>query len=256
MIPIPYGYTGTSEFKLSKYQYVEGADIIFDFGNPLTTGSVPTFGYASNVITTDLPAVVLNLTSQNPGGTPTIGDGGVGGVCNFLFAGNPFATWNYGLTAAQTTIVFFKPDNFHETAGMPAAGNNLGANTQNALQMQTFLSGGNYIVSSSVFNSAGDTNPVRLNAAVDRTSYGGWTMAALSTNGSNLHQFWQNNATGSTSTTSISRGSSGRDLKTFGKMPSQNAGISGDLIAILQYPRQLTQREIKQTFQLFKQRLP
>jgi hypothetical protein len=255
MIPIPFGYTGNNEFRLSKYQYVEGADIIFDFGNPATTASVPTFGYASNVITTGLPAVVLNLTSQQVGGTPTLADGGVGGVLNFPFGGLPFATWNYNLTAQQTTIVFFKPDFSHETAGMPAAGNNLGANSQNALQMQTFLSGGSYIVSSSIFNNAAVENKT-FNAVIDTTSYGGWTMAALSSNGSNLHQFWQNNATGSTSTTTISRDTTSRDLKTFGKMPGQNAGIHGNLIAIMQYPRQLSQREIKQTFQLFKQRLP
>jgi hypothetical protein len=254
MIPIPYGYTATSEFKLSKYQYVEGADIIFDFGNPLTTGSASGSGYASNVISAK-SSVVLNLTSQQAGGTPTIGDGGVGGVLNFPFGGLPYATWTYGLTTEQTTIVFFKPDFSHETAGMPAAGRDLGLNKQNALQMETFLSSGNYIVSSSIFSSAGVENKT-FNAVMDTTSYSGWTMAALSSNGNNLHQFWQNNATGSTSTTTISRGNSGNDPKYFGKMPNQNAGIHGSLIAIMQYPRQLTQREIKQTFQLFKQRLP
>lgn len=254
MIPIPYGYTSTSGFNLSKYQYVEGADIIFDFGNPLTTGSVPISGYASNVIT-DKSSVVLNLTSQQAGGTPTIGDGGVGGVLNFPFGGLPYATWTYGLTTEQTTIVFFKPDFSHESAGMPAAGNNTGLNKQNALQMETLLSSGNYIVSSSIFSSAGVENKT-FNAVMDTTSYGGWTMAALSSNGNNLHQFWQNNATGSTSTTTITRTDTANEIKTFGKMPGQNAGIHGSLIAILQYPRQLSQREIKQTFQLFKQRLP
>jgi hypothetical protein len=254
MIPIPYGYTGNVGFNLSKYQYVEGADIIFDFGNPLTTGSVSGSGYASNVISAK-SSVVLNLTSQQAGGTPTISDGGVGGVLNFPFGGLPFATWTYGLTTEQTTIVFFKPDFSHENAGMPAAGNNLGANKQNALQMETFLSGGSYIVSSSIFDSAAVENKT-FNAVIDTNSYDGWTMVALSSNGNDLHQFWQNNATGSTSTTTISRGNSGNDLKTFGKMPGQNAGIHGNLIAIMQYPRQLTQREIKQTFQLFKQRLP
>jgi hypothetical protein len=254
MIPIPYGYTATSEFRLSKYQYVPGADIIFDFGNPLTTGSVPTLGYASNVISAK-SSVVLNLTSQQIGGTPTIGDGGVGGVLNFPFGGLPYAEWTYGLTTQQTTIVFFKPDFSHETAGMPAAGNDIGLNKQNALQMQTFLSGGSYIVSSSIFSNAAVENKT-FNAVMDTTSYSGWTMAALSSNGNNLHQFWQNNATGSTSTTTIARDNSGNDPKFFGKMPNQNAGIHGNLIAIMQYPRQLSQREIKQTFQLFKQRLP
>jgi hypothetical protein len=126
---------------------------------------------------------------------------------------------------------------------------------QVCLQLVTFLSGGSYIVSSSIFDSAAVENKT-FNAVIDTNSYDGWTMVALSSNGNDLHQFWQNNATGSTSTTTISRGNSGNDLKTFGKMPGQNAGIHGNLIAIMQYPRQLTQREIKQTFQLFKQRLP
>jgi hypothetical protein len=255
MIPIPYGYTSTSGFNLSKYQYVEGADIIFDFGNPLTTGSVAGSGYASNVIT-DKSSVVLNLTSQNPGGTPTLGGANVGGTLDFLFTGNPYCVWNYGLTAAQTTIVFFKPDSFLTLSGMPAAGNNSGLNRQNALRMNTSLIGGQYNVSSSVFSSA-DVNPtVNFSANMDTNSYDGWTMAALSTNGTDLHQFWQNNATGSTNTTVITRSDSNNtDPKSFGKTPLVDAGISGQLIAIMQYPRQLSQREIKQTFQLFKQRL-
>jgi len=254
MIPIPYGYTGANEFNLSKYQYVEGADIIFDFGNPITTGSIAGSGYASNVIT-DKSSVILNLASQRVGGLPTYGPEN-GGSLFFQIGGLPYCVWNYGLTTAQTTIVFFKPNADLLTSGMPAAGNATGLNRQNALRMNTSWIGGNYNVSSSVFSSA-DANPtVNFSINMDTQSYGGWTMSALSTNGSNLHQFWQNNATGSNNTTVITRSDSNNtDPKVFGKTALVDAGISGQLIAIMQYPRQLNQREIKQTFQLFKQRL-
>jgi hypothetical protein len=252
MIPQPFGNYGSSGYSLSKFQYVPGADIIFDFANPATTGSVALgLGYASNVIPN---GVQMTLQSQYAGGKPTLG-GAAGGSLTFLISTLPYVTWNYHMTAAQTTLWFYKPSGNATLTSYPAQGNEFTVNPQDALKISAGWVTGSFKASSTIFDNTGAAFNMFTNTVMDTNSYSGWIMAALTTNGTNQHAFWQNNATGSFNTTSMTRATTANQTVTFGLQYPNNAGISGELVAFMQYPRQLNQREIKQTFQLFKQRI-
>ena len=227
------------------YEYVPGADIIFDFGNIGSSVSASAPNYK-----------VYNVASQNVTGSlipfanpsvvyPTY-SGSSYGVMNFTsVAGlNNYMRYDWKSTQQQTNIFCLQtpsPDGESQYPNLGAGANSIYVklNSTNNLYV------GMYDSSNTVYDDLFNGPTINKTAGNGRN---GWNMITVTSNGSNVHQLYINETLTATNNTTINRVTSG--AQTFDFSTKSNNPI----MTFMQYPKVLTQKQIRQNYKVFSQR--
>ena len=249
MIPQPFVKGAGERVFFNRYEYVSGADIIFDFGNPLCTSAFNTSRIVYNVGSANITGSLIPY--NNPGPIyPTLESTNGGTMVTRAIAGlSNYIQWDWKSTQEQTTIYLFKLNGTQLNPWNSKVPLAAGASS---IAMTNY---GNTIVTGSasldvdIYNSSNSLNSVfsttlNVNASNGRNGY---NMVSAEANASTLHNLYINQTLSATDSTSISRSTSGTQTTSFGV--SSNMRI----IAFLQYPKILTPKEIRQTYKVFSQ---
>jgi hypothetical protein len=243
MIPQPFIKGAGERVYFGPYEYVGGADLIFDFGNPLCTSAFNSSRIVYNVgsanVTGSLipyfnPGLFYPTLSTDQGGTMVTRYIESGTLTNYL-------TWDWKSTENQSQIYIYRL-NGGQAPGSPGLPANAGNNSISSISYSSAdirirdSSGGN----TGVFSEILDTS--------DSNGRNGYNMVGVTANNSNSQILYINQSTIINASNSITRTTSG--TQTF------NYGIQTNLkhIAFLQYPKILTPKEIRQTYKVFAQR--
>lgn len=233
---------GTERVNYGYFEYPTGADIIFDFGNPICTSA---FNSSRIVYNVGVQNITGSLTSfNNPGPIYPIlntGGGTAGGNMSVQYingVGGNELSWSYATTENQTSIVVYAPNGGAVTGELDLSPYNPGASsiqfsTQRATVVTT-IDGVDAFISSIDTSGSNGRNT--------------WNMVAAVANGTNLRQYWENGVIEQIDTGSIARTTTGNQSNLLGHRSNLK------YIAFLQYPRILTGREMRQVYKVFSQR--
>jgi hypothetical protein len=227
------------------YEYVPGADIIFDFGNigSSISASAPNYkvyNVASQNVTGSL------IPYNNPGPFYPTYSGSSYGVMNFAsVAGlNNYMQYTWKSTETQTNIFCLQtpsPDGESQYPNSGAGANSIYAKLNGTNNLFIGLFDSANIQYDDIFN--GET--------IDKAASNGrngWNMITVTANGSNAHELYLNETLIATDNTTITRVTSG--LQTFNFSTNSNNPI----MVFMQYPMILTKKQIKQNYKVFSQR--
>jgi hypothetical protein len=227
--------TTTTTTAAISYNYVSGAALIYDFGNPTSYSGTGTIVYdiSGNSITGSL----IN--------TPTFSSAN-GGYINFSRASSQRLNYTAAISASFTTIAILRNKDTGWTTyqGFPNMRGDNGV-------IVTGETGATTQTISIIWNGSSATVPNSLTPA----SINAWSSYTLNSNGTNSHKLYIY-GTGSVDvdTTSISRGNSAA-LSSFVNYDSANNSYGNmEVMALLQYNRVLTDSEIQQNFNVFSAR--
>jgi hypothetical protein len=242
MIPQPFVKGGGERVFFGQFEYPAGADLIFDFGNPLCTSA-----FGSNIVYNVGSANVTGslISYNNPGPIyPTLStaQGGVMVTNEFAFGSN-YMEFNYSSSVNQTSITVF-------------ALNGGQLNPWSSYIPSTATTGGSSI-QFNVYGNTLNTASATLDASYIANTQTLNVDLSNSRNGYNLIAEVSNNTTGQilyVNTTPIV------DTNVETRNNEQSNGVKLGLtsrmkiMAFLQYPKILTPKEIRQVNKVFSQR--
>jgi hypothetical protein len=248
MIPQPFIKGAGERVYFGQYEYPLGADIIFDFGNPLCTVDFTSANVVYNVGSASLSASLVPY--NNPGPIYPSLAGGVAQFASQATTDGSYMEWNWKSTAEQTNIFVYQPavgagsGSFDFPGGYSVSDSSIYVEIDRAVPPQ--LAG--------YATPSGDLFPgTRLN--VD-TSNGrnGWNNIIFQADSSNYHALYLNATTPTINTDTIARSTSGIGTVKFPWRVNTTANGAARIMAFLQYPRLLTPKEIRQINKVFAQR--
>ena len=249
MIPQPFIKGAGERVFFGPYEYPDGADLIFDFGNPICTSA-----FGSNIV---YNAATQNVTGSlipynNPGPIyPTLStaQGGVM-VTRAIAFGSNFLEWNWKSTENQTTIYIFSLNGTQLNPWNSKLPQAAGASSIATSVYGNTVVTGSATLDVDIYNSSNTINTIfstTLNVDVSNNR-NGYNMIGVTANASTSHNLYINPSLIATDTTNITRTTSGTQNTDFGV--SSNMRI----MAYLQYPKILTPKEIRQVYKVFSQR--
>jgi hypothetical protein len=255
MIPQPFVKGGGERVFFGQFEYVSGADLIYDFGNPLCTSAFNSSQIVYNVGTANVTGSLIPYF--NPGAIyPTLSSvqGGVMITNATAFAAN-YLQWDWKSTEQQTNIAIFALNGAQGnpySSDMPQAA---GANSiVFTLRGITAFGTSSYLDVSLYDSSNTGTIPlissIQLNNSTGSVN-NGYNVAAFSANNSTQHLLYINNQPVISDTTNITRTTSGTQTTKF-SIASNVSSVK--IMAFLQYPFILTPKQIRQTYKVFSQR--
>jgi hypothetical protein len=252
---------GSERISYGYYEYVSGADIVFDFGNPTCTSAFSTSNIVFNVGTANVTASLIPY--NNPGPFYPIletGAGAAGGSVIFkrqALADTNRMQWTWKTTKEQTNIFIYKPEDAAANSGemgFPGAGavsgsaNSLYVNLNTSYQ----IFGGAFNSSNTQFDDIFGT-PVLQTGSVEGRN--GWNVVNYTSNGDSSSNLYLNQSNPILSTTTITRVDSASQVYNFPfRSGFTSNNFSSRIIAYLQYPFVLTPAQIRQTYKVFSQR--
>jgi len=242
MIPQPFVKGSSERVFFGQFEYPQGADLIFDFGNPLCTSA-----FGSNIVYSVGSANVTGslIPYNNPGPIyPTLStaQGGVM-ITTALASLENYMQWDYSSSINQTSITVFALNGTQLSTYnslIPSVA------TTGASSIQFKVSGNNIITGSATLDASYVTTQPTLNVDVSN-----------SRNGYNLIAEVSNNTTGQilyVNNTSIV------DTNVETRSNEQSNGVklgfvaNMRIMAYLQYPKILTPKEIRQVNKVFSRR--
>ena len=246
MIPQPFIKGAGERVYFGQYEYPLGADIIFDFGNPICTVDFTSANIVYNVGSASVTGSLIPYNNPGPF-YPSLSNGVATFTQQSTTNGN-YIEWNWKSTAEQTNVLVYEP------AGVALGGFTFPAATNSDSSLYVTIDRATPPQLLSFANPSGDLFPgTRLN--VD-TSNGrnGWNNIILQADSSNYHALYINAGTPLLNTDTIARSTSG--LGNFYLPYRDNSSNNGGaaIMAFLQYPRLLTPKEIRQINRVFAQR--
>ena len=253
MIPQPFIKGAGERVFFGPYEYPSGADLVFDFGNPLCTSA-----WGSNIVYNVGSAnVTASLVSYNNPGpfypTLTTDYGGTATFKQQSGTSGSYMQWDWKSTEQQTNVFVYQPSGSASTGqlGYPrAAGANSLYTTIDVLSQTVYT--GLYNSSNVQYDSLFGTPVLDTGSSNGRN---GWNTLVFSADGSNSHYQYINLATSSFDNTTITRVTSGTQTTRFPQPTSTYSFNAGSrIMAFLQYPKILTPKEIRQINRLFAQR--
>jgi len=250
MIPQPFVKGSGERVFFGQFEYPAGADLIFDFGNPASFGNTSALS-ASNAATTSPAAAVTAsfIPFNNPSPTyPTYSTDGSGSIVTLSNgSGTNYLQWQWKSTEQQSNVLIYKPNGNQSSGANQYFPRAAGANS---IETQIVYPNSNlYInIADSSNSTTSDVFGVKQFNTGSLNGQNGWNMFVVTANASNSHNLYINANSSSLDTTAITRTTSGLQTTNFGL--SSNAKI----IAFLQYPKILTQKEIRQIYKVFYQR--
>ena len=249
MIPQQFVKGAGERVFFGQFEYVSGADLIYDFGNPICTSA-----FASNIVYNVGSANVTGslIPYNNPGPFyPTLTTDAGGVMITRALAGlSNYLQWDWKSTENQTSITIFALNGTQlnpwssyipQAAGASSIKNNVYGNTVNT---------GSATLNVNIYDSSNSANDIftnALNVDVSNTR-NGYNMLSVEANNSTSHNLYINPTLIATDTTSITRTTSATQTTNFGVDSNMR------IMAFLQYPFILTPKQIRQTYKVFSQR--
>jgi hypothetical protein len=243
MIPQPFVKGAGERVFFGQFEYPAGADLIFDFGNPLCTSAFNSSQIVYNVGSANVTGSLIAY--NNPGPiypTLTTSQGGVM-VTRAIAFGSNYMEFNYSSSIEQTSITIFSLNGTQLNtwaSKIPSLATTGGSSIQFNVYGNTIITGSATLEASYV-----DTTPT-LNVDVSNTR-----------NGYNLIAETSNNTTGQilyVNTTPIV--DTNVETRSNEQSNGVKLGLSSNMriMAYLQYPKILTPKEIRQVNKVFAQR--
>ena len=235
---------GTERVNYGLYEYVPGAEIIFDFGNPTCTSAFNSSHIVYNVGSGNVTGSLQAFNNPAPL-YPVLASAQYGTMVTSYISGignGNYLQWDWNNNANQTSIFIYRL-NAAQVGG--ANGSPYIADSDSSIKV---LGNTSNIVT--FYNTAGTNGGGFSNGVTTDTSNGrnGYNMIVSQANNSNAQYYWQNTTLVSQSATSIARQTSAAQTNYFGLQ--SNIGYLG----FLQYPFILTPKQIRQTYKVFSQR--
>jgi len=243
MIPQQFVKGAGERVFFGQFEYVSGADLIYDFGNPTCTSAFNSSRIVYNVGSANVTGSLIPYNNPNPFyPTLTTDAGGVMITRAFAFGSN-YMEFNYSSSINQTSITIFAMN-----------GNQL--NPWSSYIPSAATTGGSSI-QFNVYGTTVNTGSATLDASYVTTTPTLNVDVSNSRNGYNLIAETTNNTTGQilyVNTTSIVD----TNLETRNNEQSNGVklGLTSNMriMAFLQYPFILTPKQIRQTYKVFSQR--
>jgi hypothetical protein len=240
---------GTERVYFGQFEYPAGADLIFDFGNPLSYSN--TNAHSASNAATGSPAanVTASFVSYNNPGViwPTYSSTN-GGTMLFSYVqaiGSNYMQWDWKSTANQTNVVVYKPN------GTQIDGEGLFPGAAGANSIELKINNRYQQLHVDYYNSSNsgylDVFTPTLNTGSLNGQNGFNVMTLTADSGSN-HNLYINANSSSFDSTLITRTTSGTQTTQFG------VNSNSRIMAFLQYPRILKPAEIRQIYKVFSQR--
>jgi hypothetical protein len=249
MIPQPFVKGAGERVFFGPYEYPAGADLIFDFGNPLCTSA-----FGSNIVYNVGSANVTGslIPYNNPGPIyPTLSAaaGGVMITQEFAFGSN-YLEWDYSSSINQTSLTIFALNGAQLNPWSSFIPDRAG---NSSIEFNVY---GNNVVTGSatldvnLFNSSNaSTNIFSTTLNVDvSNSRNGYNLIATSANDSTSHILYLNQSAIATDSTNVTRATQSNTSAQLGKTSNMT------IMAHLQYPKILTPKEIRQIYKVFSVR--
>lgn len=247
MIPQSFIKGGGERVYFGRYEYPEGASIIWDFGNPLcTTGSASNIIY--NVGSANVTGSLIPYNNPTPV-YPTISatNGGVMITNEVAAVGSNYLEWNYSSSLEETAVTIFALNGGQLNPWTSYVPYKAGASS---IEYKVY---GNTAITASasfdvnLYNSSNVVStPFSTTLNVDLTNgRNGYNLIATSADGNASHNLYINQTLAGTDTSSIGRANnvnSGAQLGLSSKMK---------IMAYLQYPKILTPKQIRQIYKVF-----
>ena len=236
---------GTDRNNFGLHEYVAGADIIFDFGNIVSSISASAPNYkVYNVASQNVTGSLIPY--NNPGPFYPTYSGSSYGVMNFAsVAGlDNYMQYQWKSTQQQTNIFCLQtpsPDGESQYPNSGAGANSIYVKLNNTNNL--FV--GMYDSSNTQYDDIFGAPTINKTASNGRN---GWNMITVTSDGNNVHQLYINETLTATSNVTINRVTSG--TQTFNFSTKSNNPI----MSFLQYPKILTPKQIRQTYKVFSQR--
>jgi len=243
MIPQQFVKGAGERVFFGQFEYVSGADLIYDFGNPTCTSAFNSSRIVYNVGSANVTGSLIPYNNPNPFyPTLTTDAGGVMITRAFAFGSN-YMEFNYSSSINQTSITIFAMN-----------GNQL--NPWSSYIPSAATTGGSSI-QFNVYGTTVNTGSATLDASYVTTTPTLNVDVSNSRNGYNLIAETTNNTTGQilyVNTTSIvdtNLETRNNDIATGVRL-----GLTSNMriMAFLQYPFILTPKQIRQTYKVFSQR--
>jgi hypothetical protein len=243
MIPQPFVKGAGERVFFGPYEYPQGADLIFDFGNPLCTSAFNSSKIVYNVGSANVTGSLIAY--NNPGPIYPLLEATNGGTMvtrEFAFGTN-YMQFDYSSSIDQTSITVFKLNGNQLSSYNSKIPSNA---TTGGSSIQFLVYGNNINTGSATLEASYVTTTPTLNVDVSNNR-----------NGYNLIAETSNNTTGQilyVNTTSIV------DTTVESRSNEQSNGVKLGLssnmriMAFLQYPKVLTPKEIRQVNKVFAQR--
>jgi hypothetical protein len=249
MIPQQFVKGAGERVFFGPYEYVSGADLIYDFGNPICTSAFASY-IVYNVGSANVTGSLIPY--YNPGAFyPTLSTAASGVMITRAYAfGSNYLQWDWKSTQNQTTIIInalngtqLNPWN----SKVPLAA---GASSIAITNSGTTFNTGSANLNVSIYDSNNTLNDIfntTLNVDVSNTR-NGYNMISAEANDNAIHNLYINPTLSATDTTSIGRATSGTQTTQLGVNSNMR------IMAFLQYPFILTPKQIRQTYKVFSQR--
>jgi hypothetical protein len=235
---------GTERVNYGLYEYVPGAEIIFDFGNPACTYEFNSAAKVYNVGSANITGSLIPY--NNPGPIyPVLSSAQYGTMVTRYIpegVGGNYLQWDWNNNANQTSIFIYRL-NGGQVGGLSASP--YIADSDSSIKVT-----GNTTNFVDFYDTGGTSQLQMANNVPTDTSNGrnGYNMIVSQANNSNLQNYWQNTTLVQSSATAIARQTSASQTNQFGFQA--NLGYLG----FLQYPFILTPKQIRQTYKVFSQR--
>ena len=248
MIPQPFVKGSSERVFFGQFEYPAGADLIFDFGNPLCTSAFNSGRIVYNAATQNVTGSLIPF--NNPGPIyPTLStnNGGVMITQDFGFSLQSYLQWDWKSTEQQSSVIVYAPNGNQSSGANQFFPKTAGASS---IELQIIYPNNRLFV-----NIANSSNSVSADVFGVKTfntgslnGQNGWNTFIVSADSSSFHALYTNTNSSSFDANPITRTTSATQTTNF-SFPA-NARI----MAFMQYPKLLSGKEIRQINKVFAPR--
>ena len=258
MIPQSFIKGGGERVFFGQFEYPLGADIIFDFGNPICTSAFNSSRIVYNVGTANVTGSLIPYNNPGPF-YPTLSTD-YSGTAIFKRqsgAGTNYVQWSWKSTQQETSIFVYRPEDPTGNAGeMGFPGVGAVSSSANSLYVNlnpsNNLYAGAYDSSNTQYDDLFAGTVLQTGSAANRND---WNTITYTSNGASVSNLYLNQSAPTTNTTTITRVTSATQTFRFPFRSGYTSNnFSSRIMAFLQYPRVLTPKEIRQVSKVFAQR--
>lgn len=248
MIPQPF-LKGSGEKKVyGKYEYVPGASLVYDWGNPVSYNPAQgAGGITSNVYGGGEPQGVMQ---NSGGGAASMWTSTYEGIINFNASSGLQVEYNSTFpTGAMSVVSVYRPE--------PAdfrSGSIVGLQNNNGINL--VVGGASRVVTPTIYYGASGNTVATLSCSVTLSTT--WNVVTFTTNGLNKHTLYLGNGTiNSVDTGTYNRGlfsPTAQNIR-IGKNATSNNWLNGIMMAYMVYPFELSIAQIRRNNYVFLPRL-
>ncbi len=258
MIPQQFVKGAGERVFFGQFEYVSGADIIYDFGNPTCTSAFNSSRIVYNVGSVNVTGSLIPYNNPGPF-YPTL-EAAYGGTVVFRRqsgAGTNYVQWDWKSTQEQTSIFIHRPNDPTGNSGeMGFPGIGAVSPSANSLYVSmtpiNVLYAGAYNSSNTQFDDIFGGQQLVTGSAAGRND---WNTITYTSNGASSNNLFINQSAPIVNTTTITRVTSGTQTFKFPFISGFTGNnFSSRIMAYLQYPFILTPKQIRQTYKVFAQR--